>query len=299
MDTQHLQAFVAVAETGSFSGAGQRLHLTQPAVSKRIAALEQQLHNPLFDRVGRQISLTQAGLSLLPNAKRILQEVADAQRAVADLQGEVRGNLSIATSHHIGLHRLPLHLRHFTERYPQVKLDLHFLDSEQAYTEVLQGRYDLGIVTLALEPDSRMIEEVIWRDKLHFVAAHDHPLSDRRSLTLADLSPWQAIMPDTGTYTTRLVKQLFDQRGESLDVTMVTNHLDTIKMMLSIGLGWGVLPQTLLADGQLKPLNLNHPPLTRPLGAVHHRQRNVNNAARVFLQLLKGSLTTEVTKHPF
>lgn len=288
MDTQHLQAFVAVAETGSFSAAGQRLHLTQPAVSKRIATLEQQLNSPLFDRVGRQISLTHAGLSLLPNAKRILQEVADAERAIADLQGEVRGALSIATSHHIGLHRLPPTLRHFTERYPEVKLDLHFLDSEQAYGEVLQGRFDLGIVTLAPEADPRMAEDIIWRDQLHFVVSHNHPLAQRKSLTLADLSPWQAILPDTNTYTTRLVQALFDEQSLTLDVGMVTNHLDTLKMMVSIGLGWGVLPQTLLGDGQVHPLPLDHTVITRNLGAIHHKQRSLNNAARVFLQLLQG-----------
>lgn len=288
MDTQHLQAFVAVAETGSFSSAGQRLHLTQPAISKRIATLEQQLDSPLFDRIGRQISLTQAGRSLLPNAKRILQEVADAQRAVADLRGEVRGQLRIATSHHIGLHRLPPILRHFTERYPDVKLDLHFLDSEQAYEEVLQGRFDLGIITLAPESDPRITEDVIWRDQLHFVVAHNHPLAQRTPLTLADLSPWQAILPDTNTYTTQLVQALFSERQLALEVGMVTNHLDTLKMMVSIGLGWGVLPQTLLSDGQVHPLTLDHPPITRSLGAIHHRQRSLNNAARVFLQLLQG-----------
>src|SRR5690625_250215 len=98
MDTQHLQAFVAVAETGSFSAAGQRLQLTPPAISKRIATLQQQLRSPLFHRVGRKISLTHAGQSLLPNAKRILREVAAAQQAIADLQGEVQGTLSMVTS---------------------------------------------------------------------------------------------------------------------------------------------------------------------------------------------------------
>lgn len=288
MDTQHLQAFVAVAETGSFSAAGQRLHLTQPAVSKRIATLEHLLDSPLFDRVGRQISLTHAGLSLLPNAKRILQEVADAERAITDLRGEVRGRLSIATSHHIGLHRLPPTLRHFTERYPEVKLDLHFLDSEQAYEEVLQGRFDLGIVTLAPEADPRMTEEVIWRDHLYFTVAHNHPLAELESVGLEDLSPWQAILPDANTYTTRLIQALFDERGLALTVGMVTNHLDTLKMMVSIGLGWGVLPQTLLGDGQVQVLDTEQPMITRNLGAIHHRQRSLNNAARVFLQLLKG-----------
>src|SRR5690625_6978541 len=122
MDTQHLQAFVAVAETGSFSAAGQRLHFTRPDISKRIATLEQQLDSLLLDRVGRKISLTHAGQSLLPNAKRILREVAAAHQAIADLQGEVQGTLSMVTSHHIGLHRLPPALRHFTERYPEVKI---------------------------------------------------------------------------------------------------------------------------------------------------------------------------------
>lgn len=288
MDTQHLSAFVAVAETGSFSAAGQRLHLTQPAVSKRIATLEEQLNSLLFDRVGRRIYLTQAGQSLLPNAKRILQEVVDAQRAVADLQGEVRGQLAMATSHHIGLHRLPPALRHFTQRYPEVRLDLHFLDSEQAYAEVQQGRYELGVVTLAPKPDPRLTAEPIWTDELQFVVAHNHPLAERDWLSLADLSPWQAIMPDADTYTTKLVSRVFMEQEQALEVTMVTNHLDTIKMMVSIGMGWGVLPQTMLGDGQLKVLNVEHPPLTRALGVIYQRQRTLSNAGRVFLQLVKG-----------
>ena len=139
MDTQHLHAFVAIAEHGSFSAAAERLHLTQPAISKRIALLEDQLKASLFDRIGRQVALTQAGQLLLSKAKLILGEVAATQRAIADLQGDIQGKLSIATSHHVGLHYLPPYLRDFSTRYPQVKLDLHFLDSEQAYHEILQG----------------------------------------------------------------------------------------------------------------------------------------------------------------
>lgn len=286
MDTQHLQAFIAIAETGSFSAAAERLHLTQPAVSKRIAILEEQLHNSLFDRIGRQISLTQAGHSLLPRARSILQEVAAAQRAIADLRGEVRGKLSLATSHHIGLHRLPRYLRDFSQLYPEVKLDLHFLDSEQAYQEILHGRFDLAVITLAQEEDSRVAADMIWQDQLRFVTAKDHPLAQGDNLTLADLTPFQAIMPDTNTYTTRLIKDLFDRQRQTLDITMVTNHLDTIKMMVAIGLGWGVLPESMI-DAELQILRVSHPPLTRPLGCIYHRQRSLNNAARAFLDLLK------------
>ena len=166
MDTQHLQAFVAIAENGSFSAAAERLFLTQPAISKRIALLEEQLKAKLFHRIGRQIELTQAGNLLLSKATNILNEVTAAKRAIADLGGEVTGKLSIATSHHLGLHYLPPYLREYSTRYPAVKLDLHFLDSEHAYNEILQGRFDIAIITLALEQDARINSHTLWQDQL-------------------------------------------------------------------------------------------------------------------------------------
>ncbi len=286
MDTQQLQAFVAIAESGSFSGAAERLHLTQPAISKRIALLEAQLGTSLFDRIGRQVVLTPAGQALQPRAKLILGEVESAAQAIADLRGEVSGKLSLATSHHIGLHYLPPYLQRFSRDFPQVKLDLHFLDSELAHQEILQGHFDLALVTLALDQDSRIESIQLWEDQLEFVAAVKHPLAIRTKLKLKDLSEHEAIMPDTSTYTTRLIKTLFDQQQLNLNIAMVTNHLDAIKMMLSIGLGWGVLP-TRLIDERLSVLRVNQPSIKRPLGAIYHRQRSLKNAARAFLNQLK------------
>lgn len=294
MDTQHLYAFVAIAEHGSFSAAAERLHLTQPAISKRIALLEEQLKASLFDRIGRQVALTQAGQLLLSKAKLILGEVAATQRAIADLQGDIQGKLSIATSHHVGLHYLPPYLRDFSKRYPQVKLDLHFLDSEQAYHEILQGRFDIAIITLALQQDARLQSETLWHDQLHFVVAPTHALATQPNLQLADLSRYSTIMPDTSTYTTQLIKNLFDRQQLPLNIGMVSNHLDTIKMLLSIGLGWGVLPRRII-DNQLHTLDVEHAPIMRPLGYIHHSQRTLNNAARVFLDLLKNNQSDQIT----
>lgn len=286
MDTQHLHAFVAIAEQGSFSAAAEKLHLTQPAISKRIALLEDQLGTRLFDRVGRSVILTPAGKILLNKAQLILSEVTATQRAIADLKGEVQGQLSIATSHHVGLHYLPPVLREFSSLYSQVKLDLHFLDSEHAYEEILNSRYDLAVVTLSLEQDPRLETYSIWQDQLQFVAAPDHPLATQSHLQLADLTRHQAILPDINTYTTRLVKNLFDQQNLSIDITVVTNHLESIKMMLSIGLGWGVLPDRLI-DHQLHKLDVKHQPLIRPLGLIHHKQRSLTNTSKAFIELLQ------------
>lgn len=286
MDTQHLHAFVAIAEQGSFSAAAEKLHLTQPAISKRIALLEDQLGTRLFDRVGRSVILTPAGKILLNKAQHILSEVTATQRAIADLKGEVQGQLSIATSHHVGLHYLPPVLREFSSLYSQVKLDLHFLDSEHAYEEILNSRYDLAVVTLSLEQDPRLETYNLWQDQLQFVAAPDHPLATQSHLQLADLTRHQAILPDVNTYTTRLVKNLFDQENLSIDITVVTNHLESIKMMLSIGLGWGVLPDRLI-DHQLHRLDVKHQPLIRPLGLIHHKQRSLTNTSKAFIELLQ------------
>ncbi|WP_049721991.1 LysR family transcriptional regulator [Gilvimarinus polysaccharolyticus] len=292
MDTQHLTTFVTVAETGSFSDAAIKLHLTQPAISKRIALLEQQLAKKLFDRFGKNIHLTPAGRLLLPHARQILQSVTDAGRALADLDGDISGPLSIATSHHIGLHRLPAVLSEFSRAFPLVHLDLHFLDSEKALLAVEQGEFELGVITLGEYASAHIAEIPVWQDTLEFVCAANHPLALRTQIQLSDLCNYQAIAPDSNTHTTRLMQKLFDRQDLTLDVSMVTNHLDTIKMMVSIGLGWGVLPRSMI-DTKLTILDLKTPPLTRELGAVFHTKRSQSNAARKFLNVLQNASQAE------
>lgn len=295
MDTQSLQAFCAVAELGSFSRAGQKLFLTQPAISKRVANLEQQLNCQLFDRIGRKIQLTEAGQLLLPMARNILQTVADSRRAIDDLGGEVRGRLTIATSHHIGLHRLPPLLKQFAQRYPEVDLKLCFMDSERAYEEISQGEHDLAIVTLAPETSNHINAEPWWRDELVFTCAIEHPLAQAQSqgqpLTLATLSATDAILPDTNTYTTALIQRLFDDARAPLNISMTTQSLDTIKMMVAIGLGWSLLPRTLI-DEQLLQLNpANATPIIRNLGCIRHTQRSISNAAQAFLTVCRQEIS--------
>ncbi len=149
MDTQNLRAFLLVAESSSFSIAAQKLHLTQPAVSKRVAQLESQLDTPLFDRIGRNISLTEAGRALLPHARSVQLELLAAEQSVRDLAGQVSGELRLATSHHIGLHRLPPVLSYFSREFSEVHIDIDFMDSEQAYDLTLRGEVELAVVTLA------------------------------------------------------------------------------------------------------------------------------------------------------
>ncbi|MDP2748484.1 LysR family transcriptional regulator [Pseudomonas sp.] len=285
MDLATLNAFIAIAELGSFSEAAERLHLTQPAVSKRIASLEQQLSVRLFDRLGREVSLTEAGRALLPRAYQILNVLDDTRRALTNLNGEISGRLTLATSHHIGLHRLPPLLRAFTRAHPQVALDIQFLDSEVAYEEVLHGRAELAVITLAPETREPVHAVAVWDDPLDFVAAPEHPLARSQAISLADVAHHPAVFPGGNTFTHHIVRRLFEAQGLTPNIAMSTNYLETIKMMVSIGLAWSVLPRTML-DEQVARLPLPGIQLTRQLGYISHTERTLSNAARAFMNLL-------------
>ncbi len=286
MDTQNLKAFVLVAENGSFSQAAEKLHLTQPAVSKRVALLEEQLGAGLFDRIGRNVTLTEAGRALLPHAKAVEQELLAAQQSVRDLDGEVAGRLRLATSHHIGLHRLPPLLSTFSKAYPGVQIDIEFLDSEQAYELIMQGKAELAVVTLAPVEEGSVITVPVWLDPLDFMVAADHPLAKHRALDLEILSEHPAILPGLNTYTGQIVKGLFDRHGLQLQVSMATNYLETIRMMASVGLGWTVLPRS-MRDDSLATLDVAGAGIERTLGLVYHQGRSLSRAARAFIEALE------------
>lgn len=285
MDTHTLSAFIAVAESHSFSHAADKLFITQSAVSKRIALLEGQLNQKLFDRIGRKVSLTEAGNALLPRAKTILINIQDASRAMGNLSGEVQGVLSLAASHHISLHRLPPILRQFSKSYPNVKLNLSFDESEVAYNGVLHGDLELALITLAPQPDPVIHSQPVWTDRLQYVVSKDHPLANKRQVSLEQLTHFSAILPSSSTFTHQIVAEQFHKQNLLLDVTMSTNYLDTIRMMVKIGLGWSLLPETMI-DNTLQVIDTGSEPIQRELGYIYHRDRTLSNAASKLVELL-------------
>jgi len=288
MDFANLQAFIAVAETASFSGAAERLHLTQPAVSKRVAALEEELNSRLFDRIGRHVDLTEAGRALLPRARAILDAVEDSRRAVSNLAGTVEGPLVFATSHHIGLHRLPPVLRAYSSAYPRVELDLRFMDSEAACEAALHGEVELGIVTLPLAPPTHLDLQAVWDDPLQVVVAPDHPLAGRNGITGADLAEETAVLPGPGTYTRQVIEEALGRLGVTPRVRLSTNYLETLKMLAAVGLGWTVLPAKMV-DAEVAALEVAGFRAERRLGVVRHTGRTLSNAGRALLGLLTGT----------
>lgn len=286
MDIANLQAFIVVAETGSFSEASNQLYLTQPAISKRIASLETELETRLFDRIGRQTTLTEAGHALLPRAQKILLEVEDSRRALLNLSNTVTGTLRFGTSHHIGLHRLPPVLRHYTRTYPEVELDIQFMDSEEAFRAVEHGDLELAIVTLPLHKNETLQTKCIWVDQLDVVVGRSHALNKQHKLTVKQLAEHKAILPARGTFTREIIEQAFLKNKQTLNISMASNYLETIKMLVSVGLGWSILPDQMCGK-ELKRIRVPELQLRRELGLVWHGQRTLSNAAKALQKMLE------------
>lgn len=283
MDPGTLKAFVTIVDHGSFSEAAEVLHLTQPAISKRLATLEQQLGTSLLDRSQRQIRLTDAGARLLPYARRILDEVHNARQALMTAGAGVTGHLALIASHHIGLHHLPAWLRRLNRDYPEVSLGLQFMDSESAYDRMARRTAELAFVTLSETMEQRFEVQVRWEDPMAFVVAREHPLASRPGVTLADLARYEALLPEAGTATYRSISRLFLDQGLELRPQMPTNYLETIKVMAAVGLGWTVLPERMV-DSTLKIIDLPHQ-VTRFLGGISLRGRELSPQARALLDI--------------
>ena len=286
MDIQNIRAFLAASETESFSRAAEALHLTQPAVSKRIQSMEHHLDIKLFDRIGKSVQLTEAGLALIPGYQRILDELEESERIISNLRESTRGHLRFATSHHVGLHRLPAVLGQFAKAYPDVDLELQFMDSEQACQQVLHGDIELGIVTLPSQPDERLHLETVWHDPMHCVVAAGHPLASGK-VTRKQLLQAPSILPSHGTYTRALIDHAL-QLDDNINILIETNYLETIKAMVETGLGWGVIPDSML-DESLKIINIKTVKMQRELGVVFHKSRTRSGPANALLNSLNSS----------
>lgn len=286
MNLAAFEAFVKVMETGSISIAAELLFITQPAVTKRIHSLEDYFGVKLFESAGRGIQPTHAAHSLLPKVKTWLNELGEIHHTLSHEQTQVQGRLKIGTSHHIGLHHLAEPLKKFVQLFPQVTLDVHFVDSEQAHEQVLAGELELAFLTLPPAGDDRLSYVTIWNDPLVFVSAPFHPLAKHTQLNLEDLIAYPSLLPAAQTYTSQITLSEFEKNGLKPKITMSNNPLESIRMLVSIGLGWSVLPKTFLNE-DLKQLDLNLK-MNRQLGMVWHPARIQSRAAEELIQLMKN-----------
>lgn len=286
MNTTNLATFVAVMQTGSISGAAEKLYITQPAVSKRIKNLEDEFGTVLFDTVGRSIIPTASAHELLPFVRRWLDDYEACRASLQHAKEVASGRLVIGTSHHIGLHHLAPVLRRFIQTYPAVQLEVRFVDSEEAHKAVLEGEISLAFLTLPPTFDRRLNYHTLWSDPLYFVTGTLSSLAQKSKVSLLQLAHYPAILPAANTFTSQITLAEFAKHNLRPYATMSTNPLESIRMLVSVGLGWSVLPETLINQDLIKIDMAENIELQRHLGLVTNPNLTRSASMQALLSML-------------
>lgn len=290
MDINNLRAFIEVADKRSFSRSAETLHLTQPAVSKRIAALETELSARLFDRVGRSVHLTEAGNVLLPSARQISAELDRIEEVICNLGKSVTGKLSIGTSPHIGVTYLAPVLKQFRVQYPDVEMDIEFNNSVKVLEDVENGIFEMGLCALHTPVGPKLREIDIWQDDMSIVVARDHPLAEEENVDLELLMKCPAVLPPAPFASRSLIDQALETKNAKANVNLEVSDFDTLCMMVKIGLGWGILPNALCNDSGLYVVKLAGVNLKRRVSLVRHQDRTLSRASQAFIKALPNTV---------
>src|SRR3989441_196539 len=242
MDIRQLKAFVAIAESGTFTAGAARVHITQAAISMQIRQLETETHAQLFVRAPRRVILTEAGEKLLERAYTILREHDAALEELASLTGAHRGRLRIGSaSAMVSADPLPQILREVRKTHPGVETSVVSGTSESLVKQVLAGELDAAFVSLPVE--ARGVQtELLNEDYLVAIASPHHPLAKQKIISAYALAGEKLILGERGGNNRRLIDQFFAQAGVTLKIVMELSRLAAIKRMVEEDMGVGIVP---------------------------------------------------------
>jgi DNA-binding transcriptional LysR family regulator len=291
VELRQLATFVAVAEEGSFTRAGDRLHVVQSAVSAGVRNLEKELGVMLFDRSTHSVKLTDAGRALLPEARATLAAAQAAKDAVDEARGGLRGTVVLGTMQAQGMRAIDLAgiLAAFRAEHPAVEVEiLHVGGSSEMAHEVRDGRLDLAFVALPGDGPSGLELIPLAREPIMLAVAAGHPLADRTDIELAALRDETLVDLPTGWGIRMAVNRSFAAAGVTRTVTYEVNDTATMIDFIRNGLAIGLLPRSLVEtteDIAFVPIR-DHPPQFQTAIAIP-ANRLLAAATRAMLKTIK------------
>lgn len=239
MDIQKLETFLWSAEHLSFSEAAKQLHITQPTISHHIKSLETELGVQLFDRSGPRLQLTEAGRSLLPWARKLIQDSNELQEIASSLQDGVIGHLRIACSTTAGKYILPQLAARFSKRHPAVRVSILACTPDRAIPEVLEGEANLGVISF--EPQDENVErQPFFEDHVTLIVPANHPWAFRRSIEPDELLKENIIMREITSGTRRMMLSelaKYDIGLDDLNVFLELGNAEAIVRTVAAGYG--------------------------------------------------------------
>ena len=296
MDLRQLEILQAIAETGSFTACGRKLRVSQSAISRQIAMLEEELGEALFLRVGRHVRMTPAAESLVQLGQRVFEDVRDTVEGITDRSRTMRGTLRLAGGMTVCLYVFPPLLQHMKRVHPHLDIRVTVATAARSVDEIRAGRHDAGLLTLPVE-ESDLETVPVLREELLLLTMPTHRLARQAVVRPQDLAGEPFILFEPGSATRRVIDSLFVTEQIEPVVVMDTENVEIIKAMVKTGLGISIVPWQAVARevkaGQFFCARIDGHALYRDTGWVYGRAnrvpRMVDELLRAF-EAIKGKL---------
>jgi DNA-binding transcriptional LysR family regulator len=288
MDLRQLEILCAIAETGSFTGAGDKLHVSQSAVSRQVLLLEDELGEPVFIRQGRGAVPTRAGQTLIALGRRLLDDLTSTVGQIRDEHRQLGGTVRIAGGMTVCLYVLPALLKQFRRAHPQVDVKLITGATPRLVRQLRTGLADLALLTLPIEEPSFVVVPAL-REELLLVMPSDHPLAGRPKVRPKDLALEPFVLFEPQSNTRRAADRLFTEFGITPRVVLETENVEILKALVGIGMGLTIIPYQAVAQevraGTLACARISGAGLARETGWVYPRSAHLPRAVQELIRM--------------
>ncbi len=294
MEDHKLKVFCTVAETKSFSKTSEIIHLTQPAVSLQIQALEEKYETKLFDRSSSTVILTPTGEILYKYAKEILALYASAEKAIGKQTGLVKGSLTIGAGSNIGNYLLPSVITDFRNANPKIKIYLLVVNTKRVIELLNSGNIDIGLV----EGDvarQRMTLKKLLTDELLVIVSPDHPWAKKKEVSITELIKEPFIFREPGSGTRQIIEKFLARHGvtiHDMKISSILGSTEAIKDAVENRLGVSIISRWAARKesryGTLRLLSLKEEKMVRDFSLVINKNSVASNSLEEFLAFLKN-----------
>jgi len=293
MNFHQLHIFYTVSERGSFSAAAQALHMTQPAVTMQVQALEDYFGTKLFNRSTKKIVLSEAGRALMPFALRSIELIKETDVAMSAFTHMLEGRLQLGASLTIGEYVLPRLLGPFGKAYPHISIMMKVMNTTQIMDEITRHQLNFGLIEAPVNHPDMVIEPVMG-DELKLIVPRDHILAERNEVTLEEAMKYPFVLREQGSGTRRVMEEQIVAKGLNpgdMQIVMELGSTGAVKSAVEAGLGITMISTSSVKHevtlGLLKVLNISDASFKRQFYAIHLKSTLLPISAVTFLTFLR------------
>ncbi len=294
MEDHKLKVFCTVAETKSFSKTSEIIHLTQPAVSLQIQALEEIYETKLFDRSSSFINLTPAGEILYKYAKDILNLYAEAEKEIGKITGLIKGSITIGASTTIGNYVLPTVIADFKKTHPKIKINVFIGNTKRIVDLLNSGGVDIGLVE-GETSKHKMKTEPIITDELTFIVPPFHPWAKKKVVSILEVTKEPFILREEGSGTRQMIEKYLSSHGINtgdMRIALVLGSTESIKEAVESGMGISIVSKWAARKevkyGSLKLITPKEEKIIRNFSLIMQKSAVLSHAVDEFLAYLKS-----------